>query len=444
MSASIKFDSTELANSTYTPRRVNHESSPNREIVTLPITRQDGSVKISSRYSEKIITIEGVITGTSAADLESKIDTMKELLSRQDKNLDIDWNGATRRYVATCQKHNFDRDHFNILYAPWTAEFLVPAGLGIDTASTSLYDTSSITATTTTINPLTFAGSAQPKPVITINLTTVGSCQVIKLINNDTGQFIKVDGPFANADVIIVDCDLLTVTKNGTAITFRGMLPNFYIGANSFSMVIIGDGDLQDQTQSTDNGSVNVLYDDGVALPWAAQSFIPGESGYIDYLSLVLIKNSTPTGNYDILIYSDNNNTPGTNLTAGNPGYRKAVSGITTKNLYDLTWVSGTRPFLIAGVKYWLVQNPATLTGSDLNKYIGWYYGEAISLYPSGKAMWRKGSTGTWRNGSTNPQLTPDYGLPGNFENTFVTYVGSGGAASHSVRLRVSYVKKWL
>lgn len=441
---SIKFDNTELVGATYTPRYVKHESSPDREIVTLPIIRQNGSVKISARYGEKTITLEGIITGSSMADLESKIDTMKELFSRQDKNLDIDWNGGTRRYVATCVKHNFDRDHYNISFCPWSAEFLVPLGVGVDTSATSLYDTSSITADTTNVT-LTFAGSAQPKPIFTIDMTTAGSAQVIKLINNDTGQFIKIDGPFSNADQIIVDCNALTVKKNGTSIPFRGVLPVFYIGANSFSMTIIGSGSNQDVAQLYDDGTRNVNYDYGSGQPWVAQSFIPTESGYIDKLSLEVDKQGTPGGSMQFLIYTDNNNAPGTVLSSGN-GYSISAANVPgSKGFTDATWSSGSKAFLTAGVRYWIVLNPATASGTDINNFFGWYYKSGLAVYPSGKSMGKKSASVTvWANGVVNSQNSPSYMTLGDFENAFITYMGSGGASSHSVRLRISYTKTWL
>lgn len=442
MATSIKFDNTELVGTTYTPRYAKHESSPDREIVTLPITRQNGSVKISSRYGEKVIVLEGVLTGTSAADLESKIDIFKELFSRQDKNLDIDWNAGTRRYVATCIKHNFDRDHFNILYVPWSAEFLIPLGIGTDTSATSLYDTASITADTTTISPLTFAGSAQPKPVITIDMTTVGSAQVVKIINNDTGQFINVDGPFTNADQIVIDCNALTVKKNGTSIVFRGSLPQFYIGANSFSMTIIGSGSTLDQSQYVDDGSRSVNYDYGTGIPFDAQSFIPTESGYIDKMEMVLDKEGTPGGTVQFLIFSDDNNAPGTNISGS--GYNIATSDVTTPNVYEVTWTSGTKPFLVAGTRYWIVRNSSAATGTDASNYIGWYFSEDLADYPNGKAMVKPTSTGTWINGVANSQLSPARVVPGDYEFTFAIYMGSGGASNHSVRLRISYTKTWL
>jgi hypothetical protein len=409
----------------------------------LPITRQNGSVRVSSRYSTKTIKLQGIITGTSQANLEANIDSFKELFSRLDKNLDIDWNGATRRYVASCIKHDFDRDHFHLLFVPWTAEFLVPLGVGTDTSSTSLYDTSSITAVTTNIT-LTFAGSAQPKPIFTIDMTTVGSAQVIELINNDTGQYIKIDGPFSNSDTIIVNCNTLSVTKNAAPIVFRGALPSFYIGANSFSMIIIGHGSTEDQTQPTTDSNLNIDYDDGTGIPFAAQSFTLEESGYIDYIDVIAAKDGSPTGSMYFQIYNDNNNSPGTLLGSG--GYSIAAASLGVPTTYSATFGGGSKAFLNANTKYWIVLNPSTQIGTDASNYFTWWAHAGISLYPTGKAMALRAILGgyLWENGLAHSDISPERVQTGNYVNTFTIYRGSGGAANHSIRLRISYTKTWL
>jgi hypothetical protein len=440
--ASIKFDTVELVNTTYIPRFVKHESSPEREMVLLPITRQNGSVRVSSRYATKIITVKGIISGTSQADCESKIDIFKELFSRLDKNLDIDWNGSTRRYVATCQRHEFDRDHFNLLYVPWTAEFVVPAGIGKDTTETSLYDTAAITATSTSI-VLTFTGSAPSKPIFTIDMTTVGSAQVVELLNFDTGEYMKIDGPFTNGDQIIVNCLTLAVTKNGTAYPFRGVFPNFIIGANNFRFILIGDGDNENQYQYNNDGSQSVNYDYGSGLPFQAQSFIPTESGYIDKLELDVNKNGTPGGYMNFIIAEDNNGIPASDLSLNS--YQIDDAAVPVGHAFtEAPFVSGTKKFVTAGKRYWIVLNPNQATGTDISNFFGWMYSEDLSDYAYGKAMAKPTSAGVWVNGVANSQLSPARLLPGDFQMTFRVYLGSGGAANHSVRLRIKFTQLWL
>ncbi|MFA5462449.1 MAG: hypothetical protein WC274_10285, partial [Sulfurimonas sp.] len=105
MPNSIKFDSTELLNTTYIPRYVKHESSTDRELGIMNLARDNGSVLVNDRRGTKTITLKGILTGATESALETAIDNFKELFSRQQKNLDISWAGSTRRYIATCKSH---------------------------------------------------------------------------------------------------------------------------------------------------------------------------------------------------------------------------------------------------------------------------------------------------------------------------------------------------
>jgi hypothetical protein len=58
--------------------------------------------------------------------------------------------------------------------------------------------------------------------------------------------------------------------------------------------------------------------------------------------------------------------------------------------------------------------------------------------------MARATLTGTYYNGVEASQTSPGRITPGDFEYVFYTYMGSGGAASHSIRLRIGYTKLWL
>jgi len=134
------FDSVNILADPYVPRFIKHESSPERDLSLMELAREDGSVIIAEKFGVKHITLQGVIYGSTQADLETKIDAFKELFSRDAKNLDIGWASGTRRYVATCVKHSFDRDSFHVSICPWTADFIVPEGIGKDTTEVNIID----------------------------------------------------------------------------------------------------------------------------------------------------------------------------------------------------------------------------------------------------------------------------------------------------------------
>lgn len=136
---SIQFDSVEILDSAHIPRFMKHETAAERSLVDVQLAREDGNVLIFERYGKKIIKLQGTLTAASQTTLDDAIDTFKELFSRPEKNLDITWGGSlgTMRFVATCQSHTFDRDHYNTSAVPWTAEFIVSSGVGKDIATTN-------------------------------------------------------------------------------------------------------------------------------------------------------------------------------------------------------------------------------------------------------------------------------------------------------------------
>src|SRR5687768_8699436 len=131
--ASIQFDGTEILTTAYIPQFVKHESVADHLLNSLPLGREDGSIIVSSRYGQKIIRIQGTLKAATQAALDDAIDAFKELFSRPEKNLDISWSSGTRRYVASCLRHEFDRDHYHTNAVPWSAEFVVATGVGVDT-----------------------------------------------------------------------------------------------------------------------------------------------------------------------------------------------------------------------------------------------------------------------------------------------------------------------
>ena len=112
--SNITFDSTELVNSTYAPRYIRHESAPDRILTLLELAREGGAIFVTEKYGIKTILVAGTLKAANQSALETAIDNFKELFSRKERDLDIGWAGNTRRYVATCKRHIFNRDYFNL------------------------------------------------------------------------------------------------------------------------------------------------------------------------------------------------------------------------------------------------------------------------------------------------------------------------------------------
>jgi hypothetical protein len=69
----VTYDGTELVNATYITRFVKHESVAPRTVIAGQLAREDGEVFIAEKRGRKTIQLQGVLKGSTQADLESKI-----------------------------------------------------------------------------------------------------------------------------------------------------------------------------------------------------------------------------------------------------------------------------------------------------------------------------------------------------------------------------------
>jgi len=421
--SSVKFDNQELVGTTYIPRFVKHESATDRELNIQPLARDDGSVFISDRRGTKVILVQGILTAATEALLDAAIDSFKEIFARQEKNLDIEWAGGTRRYVATCKNHNFDRDHFNLLYVPWTAEFVVSSGVGKDTTLTPEKHAQAINA-----NPYswtsTFAGSAKPKPIVTIEVSTgFTKPRGILLENLTTGQkiiFVK-SSAIANGDTIVIDFENKKVTLEGVEQPFYGVFPDMIIGDNSMRLTI---GDILDQ-YTTEAGYTDeyLVHSD---LYIAQQIVVANTDKSYKRLGIYMMKVGTPPNVMTVEIQTDNNGAPsGTKVDANATG--SMVGG------GSMAWVYidfATNIELKANTPYWIVCK--TTLGDTSN-----YYKVAIL----------QGALATYAKGNVDQSVDAGVTWTENEGENFVFklyYGGNQEAAPGNATLDVDYYKRYL
>jgi len=233
----ISFDGTSLQSTTIKTRQILHESLDNRELNIQRLGKGDGGKLVSETFAPRTIRLYGTIVGTSIDNLESNIDNIKELFNRQEKDLDIAYNSGTRRYKASCRTYTIEREHFNITYANWEAEFVCSNpcfGQAIDTstAENELVQT----GTGTVAGMWTFAGTRRPMPIIqaTVNAEVLLTKMTFRNVNTDTS--IAVEEDFAAADVLRINTADYTVTLNGNAHDYTGSFPEFVVGGNTVNV----------------------------------------------------------------------------------------------------------------------------------------------------------------------------------------------------------------
>lgn len=390
MPNSIKFDSTELLNTTYIPRYVKHESSTDRELGIMNLARDNGSVLVNDRRGTKTITLKGILTGATESALETAIDNFKELFSRQQKNLDISWAGSTRRYIATCKSHNFDRDYFHLLFVPWTAEFVVLTGFGQDTSETTIVNADTFTANYKT-KQFTLLGTADPKIRFNVVIDTPNNyIHGVELKNTDTGERIYLTyASSLDNKTVEIDTKLKTVKIEGVEVPYYGVFPKFSIGVNNIQISL---GDIIDQQFAPTTIDSNYAVYSSIK---PGQSFrVPYTNGTYRSIWLELSYVGSPAVGLNVRIETDDNGEPSGTLVNANAIGLISTTGMTGGS--TRTWYQILFPdvFSLSSTEtYHIVLQTVSAGGDGSNNY-QWYYESGLdATYKQGNA---ETLDGTW------------------------------------------------
>lgn len=198
--------------------------------------RRAGALITNDTYEDRVIAVTGNLEQTSVTALEGAIDDFENALSAKYGNLDIDYEGGTRRYIATPQRVSFPRDHRGSTWAEFEVDFLITE-YGKDTASTTLINNVNKTASPAT-QAMTVDGSAPQQYLIitvTLNSFTGTTMNTITVGNNETGQAVSVSRQWTAADVLVIDVENQTCKVNGVVVDFSGAFPRFKPGSRTLS-----------------------------------------------------------------------------------------------------------------------------------------------------------------------------------------------------------------
>lgn len=216
--------------------KIEHTDIPDKVASLYALADTDGSSIPSLNYPSRKISIGGAIAGSTQDDLDSRIDTFKGYFRGKDLNLDIDYNGTTRRYVATPNTVSVKRMQL-ALYAEFAIEFICTNPFGLDTSSTSLISDLNKTGATYTYTP-TIGGTAPFQlPIFTITLDAItGAGDYLQISNDNNDQQILLYGlGLATGNVIVIDCVERTVTVNGVEVDYYGTFLELPPGASSIT-----------------------------------------------------------------------------------------------------------------------------------------------------------------------------------------------------------------
>lgn len=228
----LTFDSNDLQTASIITQQVDHYNAPSKSASIFPLAHANKSSIPFVNYPNRKIVASGHLTSDTIANLDALIDTFKGYFNTESGNLDIDYNGGTRRFIATVTNIVINRPK-GLTYAEFSVEFTCVEPFGRATSTNSLLSATGRTSASYD-DSITVLGTAKwqlPIITITINSVTDGDGH-ITVKNNANDQGITIIGQtFEADDVIEISCINRTVKLNGTEIDFIGSFPEFQTGS---------------------------------------------------------------------------------------------------------------------------------------------------------------------------------------------------------------------
>lgn len=224
MTRSITYDNINLQDNGITTSSIDIYSSAPIINQLAPVAFDDGGVLVRKRLDSKTINISGHLRENTTNELDATIDFFQASLNKRLKFLDVDYNGGTRRYVASPENIMITRP-LGLNYATFDVQFIVPSGVGSDIETTELLNQN--TTTSNVDMPFSVGGSYKAEPLIeiTLNSVTGGTGGSITLTNTSTLEGLVISADFATSDLIEVDVEQKEVRINGGVVDYTGRIP---------------------------------------------------------------------------------------------------------------------------------------------------------------------------------------------------------------------------
>jgi len=240
----LTFDGFTIENSNFIITAIDHYSIPVKDMDLYKMAYANKSSIATTNYPSKLIKVTGYIQCDDTYSLEAYIDIFKGYLTAEEADLDIDYNGGTRRYTATANKVDV-KWTISSKHAYFDVEFICTDPFGRATTLTSFGSETGYTSATLTVQSAIFGTAPIQLPIITITLNTVtGTGDYIQISNDKNGQVLLIYGQgLADDDVIVIDSYERTVTVNGVLVDYLGTFLEMTPGNNPTSgSVTYSDG----------------------------------------------------------------------------------------------------------------------------------------------------------------------------------------------------------
>lgn len=239
------FESFSLQDSNFITERIVFKGYADRSLIRGKINRREGVKLLGTEFGQKEITIQGVVIGSSASNLQSLLDGMKKALTTEEGSLIIE---TGRTFRATVQNIAIGDEHYNQTKAPWEVTFITSDPFAEGSTQTVVQNvTSGIYTFSGLVN---ISGSLFARPQITYTPPVkTGSTLVrrIDLYHTLSTQTLTVSGfgsglpaGLAYQNAVTIDLDAFTSTEGSSSIGNTGSFPRFEPGNNNYTLTTSG------------------------------------------------------------------------------------------------------------------------------------------------------------------------------------------------------------
>jgi hypothetical protein len=230
----LSFNSNDLQTVNIITTLIDHADIPVKEARMYALSHSNKSIIASVNYPSRSISVVGRLKAVDKSALDTLLDTFKAYFVGADKNLDIDYAGGTRRYIATVNKLAINQGR-GLSFADFQIEFICSQPFGRNTTTNTILSSAGRTLNNYT-DPYTFLNSSPynlPQITYTLNSVTDGTLKNVIFGNSSTGQEITINRTWAASEVLVIDCQEKIVTLDDIEIEFNGAFPEFEAAAQN-------------------------------------------------------------------------------------------------------------------------------------------------------------------------------------------------------------------
>lgn len=226
----IIFDGFGLQNANIVTSQINHDDLLGIELNSFKYPRENGGGVLSKFYRGREIKLVMTIKSDTSSNFNTLLDSVKKNLRKTEGYLDITVNGEIRRIKATCTRFDTRREHYNVTYCTVDVTFTTLEAFFYASSKQS-YNFQGKTGTFS--DEITNGGSAESLPVFyhIFGATTAVTAVTLTAFS----KVLTISNTFAVNDILIIDSENKTVTKNGVDIDYTGSFPVFPPGSNPFT-----------------------------------------------------------------------------------------------------------------------------------------------------------------------------------------------------------------